>query len=216
MVEEEALDNDTFRNQVQGRDSDRLAAHQRIDEERPGFAENAGYGCGCFACDAVNAEQRELARIGVGQGEQACGGRQESLAPAETVERHQHAVADLQRCSTPLPTASTRPTPSLPTTLGSDGRTGYAPWMRYTSFMLIGACSTPISTWSAPGAGGSGRSASSSAARFARRAPSAGCFALRPTAATPCASTARDGRDSAERPRRISSSRRRPRDGCAS
>jgi len=37
--------------------------------------------------------------------------------------------------------------------------------------MLIGACSTPISTWSAPGAGGSGRSASSSAARFARRAP---------------------------------------------
>src|SRR2546430_1706632 len=57
MVEEEALDNDTFRNQVQGRDSDRLAAHQRIDEERPGFAENAGYGCGCFACDAVNAER---------------------------------------------------------------------------------------------------------------------------------------------------------------
>src|SRR5438445_2436212 len=164
----------------------------------------------------IDAEHRELARIGVGQGEQACGGRQESLAPAETVERHQHAVADLQRCSTPLPTASTRPTPSLPTTLGSDGRTGYAPWMRYTSFMLIGACSTPISTWSAPGAGGSGRSASSSAARFARRAPSAGCFALRPTAATPCASTARDGRDSAERPRRISSSTRRPRDGCAS
>src|SRR2546427_10097012 len=57
MVEEEALDNDTFRNQVQGRDSDRLAALQRIDEERPGFAENAAYGCGCFACDAVNAER---------------------------------------------------------------------------------------------------------------------------------------------------------------
>lgn len=31
--EEEAVDDDTFRNQVQGRDSDRLAAHQRIDED---------------------------------------------------------------------------------------------------------------------------------------------------------------------------------------
>src|SRR5438034_9968915 len=57
--------------------------------------------------------------------------------------------------------ANTRPTPSFPTTLGSEGRTGYAPWMRYKSFMLIGACSTPISTWPAAGAGGSGRSASS-------------------------------------------------------
>src|SRR5260370_35176261 len=45
--------------------------------------------------------------------------------------------------------ASTRPTPSFPTTLGSEGRTGYTPWMRYKSFMLIGACSTPISTWPA-------------------------------------------------------------------
>src|SRR5260370_19903566 len=45
--------------------------------------------------------------------------------------------------------ASTRPTPSFPTTLGSEGRTGYPPWMRYKSFMLIGACSTPISTWPA-------------------------------------------------------------------
>src|SRR3989441_11400313 len=57
--------------------------------------------------------------------------------------------------------ANTRPTPSFPTTLGSKGRTGYTPWMRYKSFMLIGACSTPISTWPAVGAGGSGRSASS-------------------------------------------------------
>src|SRR2546426_3828166 len=57
--------------------------------------------------------------------------------------------------------ANTRPTPSFPTTLGSEGRTGYIPWMRYKSFMLIGACSTPISTWPAAGAGGSGRSASS-------------------------------------------------------
>src|SRR6266850_2516866 len=57
--------------------------------------------------------------------------------------------------------ANTRPTPSFPTTLGSEGRTGYTPWMRYKSFMLIGACSTPISTWPAAGAGGSGRSASS-------------------------------------------------------
>src|SRR5262245_60597734 len=57
--------------------------------------------------------------------------------------------------------ANTRPTPSFPTTLGSEGRTGYTPWMRYKSFMLIGACSTPISTWPAAGGGGSGRSASS-------------------------------------------------------
>src|SRR6266403_1840069 len=35
--------------------------------------------------------------------------------------------------------ASTRPTPSFPTTLGSEGRTGYTPWMRYKSFMVIGA-----------------------------------------------------------------------------
>src|SRR5713226_9429877 len=38
--------------------------------------------------------------------------------------------------------ANTRPTASFPTTLGSEGRTGYTPWMRYKSFMLIGACST--------------------------------------------------------------------------
>src|SRR5690242_6897362 len=57
--------------------------------------------------------------------------------------------------------ANTRPTPSFPTTLGSEGRTGYTPWMRYKSFMLIGACSTPISTWPAAGPGGSGRSARS-------------------------------------------------------
>src|SRR5258705_13062908 len=57
--------------------------------------------------------------------------------------------------------ANARPTPSFPTTLGSEGRTGYTPWMRDKSFMLIGACSTPISTSPAAGAGGSGRSASS-------------------------------------------------------
>src|SRR6266850_241467 len=65
------------------------------------------------------------------------------------------------RWSTPLPMANTRPTPSFPTTLGSEGRTGYTPRMRDKSFMLIGACSTPISTSPAAGAGGSGRSASS-------------------------------------------------------
>src|SRR2546427_55402 len=47
--------------------------------------------------------------------------------------------------------ANTRPPPSFPTTLGSEGRTGYIPWLRYKSFMLIGACSTPISTWQAGG-----------------------------------------------------------------
>src|SRR5262249_3372725 len=67
--------------------------------------------------------------------------------------------------STPLPMTNTRPTLSFPMTLGSDGRSGYRPWMRYKSFMLIGACLTPISTWPAAGAGGSGRSASSGTIR---------------------------------------------------
>src|SRR5258708_15339831 len=53
--------------------------------------------------------------------------------------------------------ANTRPTPSFPTTLGSEGRTGYTPWMRYKSFMLIGACSTPISTWPAVACGRFGK-----------------------------------------------------------
>src|SRR5215472_1771701 len=57
MVEEEALDDDALRDQIEWRDSDRLAAHQRIDDERPGFAENAGYGCAGFARDPVNAER---------------------------------------------------------------------------------------------------------------------------------------------------------------
>src|SRR5437762_6716825 len=57
MVEEETLDDDTLRDQVERGDSDGLAAHQSIDDERPGFAENAGYGCAGFACDPVNAER---------------------------------------------------------------------------------------------------------------------------------------------------------------
>src|SRR2546430_12871744 len=57
MVEEEALDDDTLGDQVERGDSDWLAAHQSIDDERPGLAENAGYGCGGFACDPVNAER---------------------------------------------------------------------------------------------------------------------------------------------------------------
>src|SRR5207249_9733300 len=96
----------------------------------------------------------------LGQGEQASGGCNESLAPTEAVERHQHAIADLQVVDAPA-NGQHSPHPSFPTTLGSEGRTGYTPWMRCKSFMLIGACSTPISTWPAVGAGGSGRSASS-------------------------------------------------------
>src|SRR3989454_2666933 len=57
MVEEEALDDDTLGDQVERGDSDWRAAHQSIDDERPGLAENAGYGCGGFACDPVNAER---------------------------------------------------------------------------------------------------------------------------------------------------------------
>src|SRR5437899_11572077 len=57
MVEEETLDDDTLRDQVERGDSDGLAAHQSIDDERPGFAENASYGCAGFACDPVNAER---------------------------------------------------------------------------------------------------------------------------------------------------------------
>src|SRR5256885_16193537 len=57
MVEEEALDDDTLGDQVERGDSDWLAAHQSIDDERPGLAENAGYGCAGFACDPVNAER---------------------------------------------------------------------------------------------------------------------------------------------------------------
>src|SRR5947207_15591436 len=57
MVEEEALDDDTLGDEVERGDSDWLAAHQSIDDERPGLAENAGYGCGGFACDPVNAER---------------------------------------------------------------------------------------------------------------------------------------------------------------
>src|SRR5438132_856724 len=56
MVEEETLDDDTLRDQVERGDSDWLVAYQSIDDERPGFAENAGYGCAGFACDPVNAE----------------------------------------------------------------------------------------------------------------------------------------------------------------
>src|SRR5438128_7969109 len=56
MVEEETLDDDTLRDQVERGDSDRLATHQSIDDERPGFAENAGYGCAGLAGDPVNAE----------------------------------------------------------------------------------------------------------------------------------------------------------------
>src|SRR6266481_664373 len=57
MVKEETLDDDTLRDQVERGDSDRLAAHQSIYDERPGFAENAGYGCAGLACDPVNAER---------------------------------------------------------------------------------------------------------------------------------------------------------------
>src|SRR5439155_9871221 len=57
MVEEETLGDDTLRDQIERGDSDWLAAHQSIDDERPGFAEHAGYGCAGFACDPVNAER---------------------------------------------------------------------------------------------------------------------------------------------------------------
>src|SRR5207249_11091881 len=57
MVEEETLDDDTLRDQVERGDSDGLAAHQSIDDERSGFAENASYGCAGFARDPVNAER---------------------------------------------------------------------------------------------------------------------------------------------------------------
>src|SRR5439155_19758783 len=57
MVEEETLGDDTLRDQIERGDSDWLAAHQSIDDERPGFAESAGYGCAGFACDPVNAER---------------------------------------------------------------------------------------------------------------------------------------------------------------
>src|ERR1700722_3282730 len=66
------------------------------------------------------------------------------------------------RCSTPLPTPKTRPTPSLPTMLGSEGRTGNAPRIRYRSFGLIGAYSTPTNTSPLAGVAGSGTSTSSS------------------------------------------------------
>src|SRR5256885_5391389 len=78
MVEEEALDDDPLGDQVERGDSDWLAAHRRID-----------------------AEHGELARIGLGQCEQARGGCNESLAPAEAVERYQHAIADLQVVDAP-------------------------------------------------------------------------------------------------------------------
>src|SRR5690242_9763617 len=56
MVQEETLDDDTLRDQIERSDSDCLATHQSIDDERPGFAENAGDGCAGFAGDPVNAE----------------------------------------------------------------------------------------------------------------------------------------------------------------
>src|SRR5207244_471733 len=119
MVEEEALDDDTLGDQVERGDSDWLAAHQSIDAERPGLAENPGYGCGGFACDPVNgpevdglveqqsrrrridAEHGELVRIGLGQCEEARGGCNESFAPTEAVERHEHAIPDLQVVDAP-------------------------------------------------------------------------------------------------------------------
>jgi hypothetical protein len=54
MLEEEPL---RLRDQVERGDSDWLAAHQSINDERPGFAEKVGYGCAGFACDPVNAER---------------------------------------------------------------------------------------------------------------------------------------------------------------
>src|SRR3989449_10957149 len=57
MIEEETLDDDTLRDQVEWGDGDWLAAHQSIDNERPGFAENAGYRYAGFACDPVDAER---------------------------------------------------------------------------------------------------------------------------------------------------------------
>src|SRR6185295_11698122 len=57
MVKEETPDDDAPRDQVERGDSDWLAAHQSIDDERPGFAEHAGYGCAGFPCDPVNAER---------------------------------------------------------------------------------------------------------------------------------------------------------------
>jgi hypothetical protein len=55
-LRKKTLDDDTLRDQVERGDSDWLAAHQSIDDERPGFAENAGYGCAGLACDPVNAD----------------------------------------------------------------------------------------------------------------------------------------------------------------
>jgi hypothetical protein len=57
MVKEETLDDDTLRDQVERGDSDWLTAHESIDDERPGFAENAGDSCAGFAYDPVNAER---------------------------------------------------------------------------------------------------------------------------------------------------------------
>src|SRR2546425_988598 len=57
MVEEEALDDDPLGDQVERGDGDWLAAHQSIDDQRPGLAENAGYGCAGFAGDPINAER---------------------------------------------------------------------------------------------------------------------------------------------------------------
>src|SRR5437879_6592298 len=88
MVEEEALDEDTLGDQVERGDSDWLAAHQSIDDERPGLAENAGYGCGGFAC-------------GRGQCGQAPRGCNESPAQTEAEQRHPHAITGLQVVDAP-------------------------------------------------------------------------------------------------------------------
>src|SRR5436853_2076453 len=49
----------------------------------------------------IDAEHGELARIGLGQGGQARGGCNESLTPTEAVERHQHAIPNLQVVDAP-------------------------------------------------------------------------------------------------------------------
>src|SRR5258707_8001897 len=50
------------------------------------------------------------------------------------------------RCVTPPPTATTRPTPSAPTMLGSFGRYPYRPEIIRRSLMLMGEASSAITT----------------------------------------------------------------------
>ena len=100
---------------------------------------------------AVDAEHRQLLGVRVGQAEQTGRGHHQPLAPTERIEGDQDPIADLEM----LDGVSHRQDAADTLIADSEGRTGNAPWITHSSFMLTGAYSTPTNTSPAAGAAGS-------------------------------------------------------------